>query len=248
MTTRRSEEVELEMYDTRSRRVVSVSGVQSISPSLIRITLSGQAIQNLPHFGPTGWAKIFLSPTEGDESPGRAYTLRNFNRERGEVDIDVVLHEAGPLTSWSRTAIVGEQVSLAGPRGGFEFNTAAKWMVLAGDLSALPAIASIVEASPPHVHLEVALAIDQAEDLALLPRRAMNGCRWTTEGDTALLALVEATNLPTGFGEVWAAGEAAFVRDVRHHFISERCFDKRNVHCAGYWKRDAPDHRDTVVG
>lgn len=232
-------------FDTRKKRPVTVTQVQSISDSVLRITLRGECLQELPAYGPTGWAKIFIPTQGGTAEAGRAYTLRRLRPQSREVDIDVVLHEEGPFTTWARTAKVGAQVSFAGPRGGFTVNQQSQWLLLAGDLSALPAIASILEEAPVSLALHVLLSVHDEGDMALVPLLMRGNCRWTTQGDEELLSMVKATALPDSPGEIWSAGEAAFVRNLRCHLLLERGFDKSRVHCTGYWKQGSQDHRDS---
>lgn len=233
-------------FDTRKKRPVTVTKVQTVSDSLLRITLSGECLQELPTYGPTGWAKIFVPTDGGAAEAGRAYTLRHLRAQSREVDIYIVLHEAGPFTTWARTAKVGAQVSFAGPRGGFTVNPKSQWLLLAGDLSALPAIASILEVAPASISVHVLLSVHDESDMALVPPSMRGKCRWTTQGDEELLRMVKDIALPETSGEIWGAGEAVFVRNLRRHLLLERGFDKSCVHCTGYWKQGSQDHRDSA--
>jgi NADPH-dependent ferric siderophore reductase len=99
----------------------------------------------------------------------RRYTIRHARPDTGEFDLDVLLHGHGPGATWGATARPGDAVEFQGPRGKLEL-TSADWHLLAGDESALPAIAAVCEALPA---TERALAFievgDESDELPLPP-------------------------------------------------------------------------------
>ena len=234
--------------DSRRLRAVSVRRVRDISRTMRRLTLGGEDLRTLQVSQPCEWAKIFL-PRPTDDAPqiGRAYTLRGHRPQDNEVDIDVVLHEKGPLSDWARHARVGDQAFLAGPRGGYVCDPASQWIILAADASALPAMASILETLPRAVRVFGFVLVENFEDLELLPPSHRHRCQWTSAGVDQLVAMIRSVETPAGTGEVWAAGEAGLVRALRIHAVVERKLPKGQVHCAGYWKQGSQDHKDSAV-
>ena len=110
------------------------------------------------------WRQQFLSRPESERGWIRTYTLRDARivpGEQGEVpeiDIDVVVHqdentgEAGPGARWGFEAAVGDTVQLLVPSstgtwwaGWDEERALRNLVVIAGDETALPAIAATVE-------------------------------------------------------------------------------------------------------
>ena len=78
----------------------------------------------------------------------RRYTIRRAIRPVGELDLDVLVHGHGPGSRvGGRRAQPGDAVEFQGPRGKLELPSA-PWHLLAGDESALPAIAAICAALP----------------------------------------------------------------------------------------------------
>ena len=57
----------------------------------------------------------------------------------------MVVHDEGLVTGWAQTDCVDDVVGLGDPRGSFAVPDDATWVVLAGDLTALPAMARIAE-------------------------------------------------------------------------------------------------------
>ncbi|KRD54043.1 siderophore-interacting protein [Microbacterium sp. Root280D1] len=109
------------------------------------------------------WWGSFLAVPEEDRGSMRTYSVRDLRvRDAGtELDVDFVLHLApgltGPASRWADAAAVGKELFIVGPRrgvpasahGGAEYEPGtATSVVLAGDETAAPAIARILEDAP----------------------------------------------------------------------------------------------------
>lgn len=107
-------------------------------------------------------------------NPLRTYTVRAVRHDRREVDVDMVLHgDAGPASRWATAArqgeplvIMGPDARYDGPHGGREFAPPASShaLLLAGDETAVPAIAAICEGLPADAVGEVFLEVPHPED------------------------------------------------------------------------------------
>jgi len=132
------------------------------------------------------WYPAWLQIDPSERGWMRTFTVRAWREDVRELDVDVVLHTpadaepAGPAERWARDARVGDRLHLLGPdrdapgpTGGIEFRPDATGdLLLVGDETAVPAIASILASLPPHARgralLEVPLAADaDAEALTL---------------------------------------------------------------------------------
>lgn len=109
------------------------------------------------------WWQSFLAVPEAQRGSMRTYSVRELrvDGDDTEVVVDFVLHLepglTGPASSWASRAEVGQELFLVGPRrgvdvdahGGAEFAPGtATSVVLAGDETAAPAIARILEDAP----------------------------------------------------------------------------------------------------
>ncbi len=136
--------------DTRPSRPpthrVIVTGVELLTPHMRRITLEGEELASLSVPLPAQWLKVVL-PGQGDSAgANRAYTIRRFYPGWCAMDVDFVLHgDTGPASAWAERARVGDVVHLGSPRGGYRADPGARWRLLAGDETAIPAIASILD-------------------------------------------------------------------------------------------------------
>lgn len=235
------------------RRQATVAAVRSVTPLMRRITLQGADVatflDDAQTRAPAAWVKLFVPAADGGEA-GRAYTIRRIDPIRKTIDIDFVLHEHGPAGRWAGDAVPGRSIAFAGPRGGgFVLIPSTRWLLLAGDETALPAIHSLLERLPGHVHAHAAIEIDDsreqqalstAADLKVewMPRAGRScGRRWRD----AAAALVG--DAPLDVGQVWAAGEASAVRDLRDYWLAERGIERSRVSTKGYWKRGETDYK-----
>ncbi|MBD5787260.1 siderophore-interacting protein [Cellulosimicrobium terreum] len=124
------------------------------------------------------WYAAWRAQPEERRNPLRTYTTVAVRPEAREIDVDVVLHgDAGPASRWALAADVGTALVLLGPDatfdgpvGGIEFRPPARdhALLLAGDETALPAIAAICEDLPPTAWGEVYVEVPHAGDARTL--------------------------------------------------------------------------------
>jgi NADPH-dependent ferric siderophore reductase len=172
----------------------------------------------------------------------RRYTIRRARPEVGELDLDVLLHGAGPGSSWGRDAEPGEQVAFQGPRGKLELTTAA-WHLLVGDESALPAIAAICESLPD---AEPAIAVIEVQDADDEQPIGAAEVRWVHRGagppgtPDQLAPAVRSLALPDGPGHGYLMGETRSMVALRT-LLEARGLAHDAVFVKGYWNIARPD-------
>ncbi|MDG4830920.1 siderophore-interacting protein [Solwaraspora sp. WMMD1047] len=136
------------------------------------VPLADGALDHLPT-GPD-WYALWRDLPADRRNPIRTYTVRAVRREAAEVDVDIVLHgDAGPASRWAnrvtagdRAALVGPDARFPGPHGGVEFRPPPKAdaVLLAGDETAVPAIAAILERLPRETRGEALLEVPATGD------------------------------------------------------------------------------------
>ncbi|MGW8380314.1 siderophore-interacting protein [Streptomyces sp. ODS28] len=259
---------------------------RKLGRSLVRVTLGGERLWRFHSGGRDQRFKLFL-PHPGQDAPVvpteagndwfpqwramdpsvrgimRSYTAREQRRvPHEELDVDFVLHGAGPsgmpegpASRWAATARPGDRVTLLGPvvedNGGVDFRPpeGTDWVLLSGDETALPAIAGILGSLPPATRVKVWLEVPHAEDLQDLPTLADADITWlvrenfTRHRTDAVLDSVRAAALPGGTPYAWIAGEAGTVKALRRHLVRERGFDRRAVKFTGYWRLGATEEQ-----
>jgi NADPH-dependent ferric siderophore reductase len=122
----------------------------------IKLLLPGPS--GLPELGAETWWADWCALPEETRGHVRTYTIREVrgSAEDTRLVVDFVLHPGahGPGSSWAATASTGDRLMVLCPRrgapfGGIEFAPGdAERLVLAGDETAVPAIASILALLP----------------------------------------------------------------------------------------------------
>ena len=158
----------------------------------------------------------------------------------GELDVEVVVHGPGALSAWARTAAVGGPAAVSGPGRGHDVDQEAAAHLLAGDETALPAMAQLLEALPAGVPVRVVVEIAGPGGRMALPPHPRAVVDWvvTGEGEAPGAALVQAIEAdpPAAGTRVWAAGEAAAMQRIRRFLFEVRGLPRGHAAVRGYWK------------
>ncbi len=203
-----------------------------ISDHLVRLVLGGAGLTGFESTGvPDEWVGLIVP----GQFQSRYYTVRSW--ADGELTLDVVIHEEGLVTEWAARDCVGDAVTITEPKGSFAMPQDAGWLILLGDLTAMPAMARIVETvrAPTRVWAEV------PDDLApYLP--AGTDVTWLEhpgDGRSQLADVVGEIEWPEGDGYFWMAGESAQMRAIRKHLMRERKLPSAAYDVMGYWRAGA---------
>ncbi len=251
-------------------RLLQVRRVVRLSPYMVCITFTGDDLADfvsasfddhlkvfLPHPGETAPALPTLGPDgpvypQGRNKPiTRDYTPRRYDAATGELDIEFVLHDAGPATLWAAQAQPGQCIGIGGPRGSFVIPTGYDWHLLVGDESALSAIARRLEELPAGSQAHAVLSVSHEAARLTLQSAAQLHLTWVTADSPhrqadSMLAALQQWATPAGQGYAWVAGELSMVRAVRSLLLTERGLDKARVRAASYWKQGEIASHETL--
>lgn len=201
---------------------------EQLSEHLVRLTLAG--VEGLESTGiPDEWVGLVVP----GQFQSRYYTIRS--HRPGEIVLDVVVHEEGLVTEWASRDCVGDRVTVTEPKGSFTLPRDAEWLMLVGDLTAMPAMARIAETVtelPTRIWAEVPDDLtgylpDGPEVTWLVP---------PDEGSSRLAEVVEGLDWPDGDGYFWMAGESAQMRAIRKFLMRERRLPSAAYDVMGYWR------------
>ncbi|MFF0815825.1 siderophore-interacting protein [Rhodococcus sp. NPDC003318] len=213
----------------------------------------GQSELRLPTTTSKLWYAQYLAMSKASRPVIRNYTVRSYRPatdarygDTPEIDIDFVCHgsgdDAGPASTWAQSATPGEEVALLDE--GLIHNPApeARRLLLAGDESALPAIAGILRSSPDDACGEVFLEIPQSDDAQEL--RVPDGMtvHWLPRADphdrpgTLALEAVRSAKLADLPDYAFVAGEQALAAGVRRNLVNDRGMPKPEVAFTGFWR------------
>jgi len=247
--------------------VGTVIGRRELSPHLVSVTLGG-----LEGWQSTGiadeYVRLLLPPNDIDEVQlpvigddwsfsypvgatelvPRVYTVSDYRLVDADmrIDVDVVLHDAGPGAAWAKNCLPGDQVGVLEPHGLYRPDPQARKQLLVCDLTAVPAAARILRELPTDHQAYVHVVITDPADEMPLPTTANSSVTWQVVDSELQVAdaMTEAVRdfaLPkdsTGW-YVWLAGEAHASRAVRKYLRRELNWPQSAFYTCGYWQLDA---------
>ncbi|MFC4327137.1 siderophore-interacting protein [Streptomyces andamanensis] len=169
----------------------------------------------------------------------RTYTVRAWDAEHRELTVDFVVHgDEGLAGPWSLRVRPGDVVRFMGPGGAYAPDPTADWHLLAGDESALPAIARSLEAMPPGVTAHAFVEVSGPEEEQKIDSDVE--VVWLHRGERpvgeALVEAVRALEFPAGRVQAFVHGEAAFVKDLRRLLRVEHGIPREDLSISGYWR------------
>ena len=151
------------------------------------------------------WYQAWLQVNPEVRGHMRTYTVRQWRDADRELVVDLVLHSdeeghSGPAAQWAESAEVGHRLHLIGPArdaegptGGIEFAPGeANQILLAGDETAVPAIASILDSlRDDSVQGKAILEVPRAEDILDIAAPVGFEIQWLPRGDADFGELLE---------------------------------------------------------
>jgi NADPH-dependent ferric siderophore reductase len=220
-------------------RDLTVARIEPLGPGFVAITFTGEALADFTSLSFDDHVKFMFADDDGTQVR-RDYTPRRFSREARELVIEFALHGDGKASNWARRAVVGQSALVGGPRGSMILPLALDWHLLAGDATALPAIARRLEELPAGSRALV-LVHAQAQD-----RRTFAGfeVRWFDTQD-ALIDALQGLALPAGRGFAWGGGEASLMARVRQ-VLNGKGVPREATRVSAYWKMGVAAHHENL--
>ncbi|MFT3889323.1 MAG: siderophore-interacting protein [Arachnia sp.] len=254
-------------------RTLEVLRVADVTPGMRRVTLGGPelaahvAANGYPvaAFRSDGFDdefKVILKHPDAEETVGptqadgllnwprghehllyRTYTVRRWDPEAGELDIDFVTHGVGYATTWARTVRPGEHVQIAGPKCSSPHPEGADWVLIAGDETALPSIGRWLESWPEGARAQVFIEVAEPAHRQDLPQPEGVQITWLNrdgaEPGTTTLLFDALTSADWWDGTVfaWVAGESLTLAPIRRWLRNDKGLTKEQVDVTGYWRR-----------
>ncbi|ORB86334.1 NADPH-dependent ferric siderophore reductase [Mycobacterium kansasii] len=258
----------------RPLQTFEVVGTQELTRHLVRVRLGGNGFDTfVPNDFTDSYVKLVFVASDVDvaalprpltldsfaglppeKQPSvRTMTVREVDTATREIAVDIVMHgEHGVAGPWAAAVQPGEPMYLMGPGGAYAPDPAADWHLLAGDESALPAIAAALEALPANGVGQAFIEVGGPDDEIELTAPQSVEVHWVYRGGRADLVpedragdhapLIEAVTaapwLP-GQVQVFIHGEAqAVMHNLRPYIRKERGVEaKWASSISGYWRR-----------
>ena len=187
---------------------VQVARVERLSPHFRRVTFTADDLADfgtagldqrvkvvlpLPEIGfaafpeSDDWYSLWRELPDELRNPFRTYTARAVRPDAREVDIDFVGHgDRGPASAWAAAAAPGDEIVLIGPderspgrATGIDWRPGdVETLLLAGDETAAPAIAAILESLPADARGVALIEVPSADDRLAVRSPAGVDVRW----------------------------------------------------------------------
>ncbi|MCD0448108.1 siderophore-interacting protein [Actinocorallia sp. API 0066] len=176
----------------------------------------------------------------------RTYTVRTWNPKAQELTLDFVVHgDEGIAAPWAAHANPGDDLWLTGPGGSYRPSPTADWHLLAGDESALPAIAASLEHLPANTTAQALIEVETPADEIPLPTHPGLTVTWLHRHNspigTPLTAAIEALNFPTNNLQAFIHGEATLVKSLRRNLRQTRKIPLSHLSISGYWRQGSTE-------
>jgi len=251
-----------------------VVGTQQLAPHMVRVLLEGSDFDTfVPSSFTDSYVKLVFVPGDVDvarlphpltldsfaelppeKKPSvRTITVRNVDAAARQIALDIVTHgEHGVAGVWAATAQPGQVIYLMGPGGAYTPDPAADWHLLAGDESALPAIATALEALPANAIGKAFIEVAGPDDIISLTAPEGVQVSWIYRGGRAdmvsddragnfapLIEAVTTTLWLPGQVHAFIHGEAQVImHNLRPYLRNERGVAKKWASSiSGYWRR-----------
>lgn len=234
-------------------RMTTVASVTELSPHMKRVILTGEDLADFPEDKKSAHVKaIFPDPKSANQEPKlglyfgfkkwmRSYTIRDFNKQDLTLTLDFAVNDhQGLATNWASLAKPGDKLGIAGPGELKHTDLFAQRHLFFGDLTALPAIASILEMLPENAIGRVWIQVPEKADIQSLYAPDNVEINWIVTDnkltDEFLQALInEPKNLENT--AIFIATEASVVRVLKEH-LNEHCqYDKQKLYASAYWNK-----------
>lgn len=259
MTVDTSQTIHRVSHEIKRRRL-QVLRVVDLTPRMRRITLGGPELAGFVSLGSDDHVKL-LFPQNAEQQAAlenlvlgagkdngpmpamRDYTPRRYDLERGELDIDFVLHGDGPASTWAEQASPGQYLHIGGPRGSMIVPDIFDSYLLIGDETALPAIARRLDELPAGRQVLAVIEVANAAERQPLESAAQVEVIWVERdsGQQDLISTVRQLQVPTGKLYAWVATESKVSRQIRRVLLDEHALNEQFVKAAGYWRLDGSD-------
>lgn len=224
-----------------ARRPVRVVDVALPTPRATRIVVRGE-LADWPEPGPAAHLTLFLPDTPSGPVM-RTYTVRDWDREQGELTIDMSINDgSGPATQWASRVVPGMWLEISG-RSQSEFAAAPDGgrYLFGGDETAVPAVVTCLASLPPTATATAILAVADEHERQPFETLAQADVRWLYRDDDGpgFVEAVIAAVADTQPERVWVACEDGAMRAIRLALL-DAGFPPGGLNAQAYWKRGEP--------
>ena len=231
---------------------IVVTGIREMNARTVRVAFSGYPF--VEHPDPAVYFELYFEPPSewppqrgGPRSPKRTFTPFRIDVDNDSFEVEFVLHGHGTATDWVTTASVGSVVHAGPIKGGYTIPPS-DHLVVVGDLTAIPAIATILEAAGDRRVTGIIEGVDSDDERAIGSRPSFDPI-WVHRGDDpdiagqATLNLIDTIEVPH-HAAWWIAGERDSIREMRDIIMERFGTSRDHISLNAHWRLRPIDPRD----
>ncbi|WP_414828457.1 siderophore-interacting protein [Alteromonas sp. H39] len=235
---------------SRQPYLLSVKENILLTPHMRRLILTGSDLARFPATAPSSYVKLMFdrfgaplsrAPDIDEKVLMRTYTVRYISTTKLELHLDMALHgdtvENGPASHWAKHARPGSTICVGGPGAGKPLFADHDWVVFAGDMSSLPAIANHLEHLTDNTRGYALLCIPDKRDIQPLIHPRNVDIHWLIDEDIPVIADNLASLSPhPGVPAYWIAAEFSLMRALRQVLTHTLSVSRDHSYISSYWR------------
>ena len=216
------------MSKPQPRRAIVTQSVR-ITPNMQRVHLSGEDLLTFPSVTAGAYIKLMFDlegnplkrPTDTSQVAMRTYT-----------------------SAWATSTKPGDIITLAGPGSSKGLSEQYDWILLAGDMTALPSIRNHLAELPVQTKGYAVIKIEDEKDAVTLKKPEGVTVIW--EHEQSLPSRLDQLTWLDGNPTVWVACEFSDMRAIRTWLKDEKSVAHENIYISSYWKKGRSEDQHKI--
>jgi len=241
------------MVDFKRERKLSVVKTSYVTPHIKRITFFCKDFLDFSNNEKGGYLKLLFSKGElNDKNLVRPYTIRNFRKQKLEIDIDFIIHNSshGVASKWASKADKGDEIFVTGP-GTKPIIKNADWIFFIGDMSSLPAISANLEEIEQNTKGIIVIEIISKKDKIKIKKPKNFTLHWIVnkeeDQNQELYKKILTIEWLAGKPFIWAACEFSAMKKLRNYFQNIKKIEKEYIYISSYWKKGSDQEQHKII-
>lgn len=237
---------------------LTVVATAQLTENMRRVTLTGEELDDFPENSDGAYIKLRFADADNNLSIVRTYTVAQHRFDNNEIDVDFMLHSNpnavnhGVAAPWSIKANIGDKLTISGPGRASFINLNSDWVLLAADMTALPALSANLRRLSKDSVGYVVVEILSAQDKQELNEPQGIEVIWVINhnagsDDSPLFHQIEKLRWREGQASAWVACEFKTMKKIRQYLKKHRGLEKSHLYISSYWKQGLNEEQHKVA-
>lgn len=228
---------------------LTVESSMRISDNMQRMVFTTDSFEIFDDFSPGAYIKLKFfadgTPVQAhtiDQQPQflRTYSVRSVDINTQKISLDMVVHPGkaeGLSATWAISAKTGDTIAFRGMGKSKALASEYDWVLFAGDMTALPSIASYLEALPANTKGHAVFQVTSPMDILNLAHPSELKLHWVVGDNDSFMQTLNDIHWYDGVPAVWAAGEFSLMRSMRTFFSKTKNVPRDQLYISSYWRK-----------